>query len=234
MIGPFGGIIATTLLRAAMKHPERRGEPLSLTVNYATPLTDGTFELKAQLPRNNCSKQHWWLELRQNSELMITGTAVFATRSETWSSTDAVFPSVPPASTVEKFLPMDILAWLNSYDVRIIQGSILENTDELLTHQWVRDEPSRPLDFLSLTAISDAFLPRIFVKRKRTSSIGTVSFTVYYHVDENGLAAHGEREVLGLALALRFYNGFFDQWGEIWTPEGQLLATTSQIVYFKE
>ena len=33
MVGPFGGTTAATLLQAVMQHPQRLGDPLSLTVN---------------------------------------------------------------------------------------------------------------------------------------------------------------------------------------------------------
>jgi Thioesterase-like superfamily len=46
---------------------------------------------------------------------------------------------------------------------------------------WVRDEPPRALNFCSLAALCDVFLPRIFVKRASWVPIGTVSFTVYFH-----------------------------------------------------
>ena len=37
MVGPFGGTIAATLLNGALSHPERLGEPLSLTVHTPPP-----------------------------------------------------------------------------------------------------------------------------------------------------------------------------------------------------
>jgi hypothetical protein len=33
-VGPFGGCTAATILRALIDHPQRSGDPLSLTVNY--------------------------------------------------------------------------------------------------------------------------------------------------------------------------------------------------------
>ncbi|HOS86416.1 MAG TPA: thioesterase family protein, partial [Burkholderiaceae bacterium] len=36
------------------------------------------------------------------------------------------------------------------------------------------------------------------------------------------------------ARAQSFFNGFFDQSAELWNEAGDLLATTHQIVYFKE
>jgi hypothetical protein len=90
------------------------------------------------------------------------------------------------------------------------------------------------MDFCSLTAIADAFFPRIFIKRKQAVPAGTVSLTVYFHADAATLTAHGTQPVLGYARANRFYNNYFDQIAELWTPDGALLATTTQVVYYKE
>jgi hypothetical protein len=37
MVGPYGGITAATLLKSVQQHPERLGEPLSLTVRWILP-----------------------------------------------------------------------------------------------------------------------------------------------------------------------------------------------------
>lgn len=238
MVGPFGGIIAATLLRAAMDHPARIGEPLSLTINYAAPIAAGDFAIKARPARTNRSTQHWIIELFQHDQTLITGTAVFANRRQTWSATEVPFPSVPAAKEVESLAVEGVPAWVKNYDIRFIQGGLdlfsQTKTSDSVTTQWIRDEPRRTLDFLSLTAICDAFFPRIYVRRKQIMPASTVSLTVYFHADSAALTAHGDREVLGQARALRFHDGFFDQTAEIWTPDGSLLATTSQIVYFKE
>jgi hypothetical protein len=238
MVGPFGGVIAATILRAAMDHPERQGEPLALTVNYAAPLADGGFDIKARPARTNRSTQHWIIELFQHDQIIITGTAIFAIRRKTWSSTEVQFPLVPSAKEVDR-LVSSRPPFVENYDIRIIKGGSLsqpqtEDDADSVSIQWIRDEPRRPIDFLSLAAICDIFAPRIFVRRKQFVPVGTVSLTVYFHVDSAALIEHGDKEVLGQACALQFYDGFFDQTAEVWTPEGRLLATTSQIVYYKE
>ena len=65
MVGPFGGVTAATLLQAVMQHPDRLGEPLSLTVNYAGALTAGAFTVQATPVRTNRSTQHWTLSIRR-------------------------------------------------------------------------------------------------------------------------------------------------------------------------
>ena len=48
------------------------------------------------------------------------------------------------------------------------------------------------------------------------------------------LAATGEGYLLGQARSQSFFNGFFDQSAELWNEAGHLLATTHQIVYYKD
>jgi hypothetical protein len=40
--------------------------------------------------------------------------------------------------------------------------------------------------------------------------------------------------VLAQAKAQSFHNGFFDQTAQLWSEAGLLLATSNQIVYYKE
>lgn len=240
MVGPFGGVLAATLLKAVWVHRERLGEPVTLTVNFAAPVADGDFEVVATPARTNRSTQHWLVQLIQKDGVAVTASAVFATRRETWSVTEAVFPQVPPAEEVTDYLVSEIPFWRN-YDIRTIRGGVSPveggqdgKSDDSITLQWVRDQPARPIDFLSLTALCDAFAPRIIVRRKRMVPVGTVSLTIYFHADLSTLQKHGGREVLGQARALRFHNGYFEQMAAIWTPGGELLATSGQLVYFRE
>lgn len=241
MVGPFGGVIAATLLRAVMEHPERKGEPVATTINYAAPVSDGNFNIKATPVRTNRSTQHWFIELYQETDIIITGTAVLASRRDTWSASEMKFPDVPTVNEVKNFPLEGMPPWVHNYDMKIVQGSPFSfsqpNTKDIsdsVTLQWIRDKPRRTIDFLSLAAMCDAFFPRIYVQRKQMVPIGTVSLTVYFHIDSETLAEHGNKELLGHARASQYRDGFFDQTAEMWSPAGKLLATTSQLVYYKE
>ena len=43
MVGPFGGVTAAQALSGVLRHPQRLGEPVALTVNFAAALNDGAF-----------------------------------------------------------------------------------------------------------------------------------------------------------------------------------------------
>jgi len=102
------------------------------------------------------------------------------------------------------------------------------------TALWVRDEPPRALDFPGVLALCDVFYPRVWLRRARPVAIGTVSFTAYFHASGADLHALGTGHLLAQARGQRFFDGYFDQSGELWSAAGALLATTHQVVYYKE
>ena len=238
MVGPFGGVIAATLLNGALQHPERLGDPLSLTVHYAAPIADGGFDIRARPMRTNRSTQHWLIELTQAGAVAAFATAVFATRRDTWSATDLRFPAAPAAETVPLAPAHPRAAWTRRYEMRFITGALGEaeanREPDSLTQVWMRDQPARALDYPALASLCDAFFPRIFVRRPAWVPVGTVALTTLFHADAAQLAAQGTQPVLGVARAGHFGNGFFDQSAEIWSGDGNLLAVSQQVVYFKE
>lgn len=239
MIGPFGGITAATLLQAALQHPERLGDPSALTVNFAGPIAEGPFTIEARPVRTNRSTQHWSLTLSQNGEVATTATAVFAVRRETWACAEAVFPEVPRPADVPALQAFAPVKWLGAYELRPVRGAKpttepgRENPDSL-TQFWLRDHPARTPDYAAMAAWCDSFYPRIFLKRAGFVPAGTVSMTTYFHADAATLAALGHQHVLGCAQAQVFRQGFFDQRAQVWSEAGELLATSHQIVYYKQ
>ena len=243
MVGPFGGTTAALVLQSVLRHPQLLGEPLSLTVNYAGALTSGAFTVGVRAVRTNRSTQHWTVELLQNDAdgqpvVTTTATVVTAARRETWSANDTPMPAVPAPNTSAALPQVPGVEWIRRYEMRPIEGGIPRqwdgSGDSSLTRLWMRDNPPRPLDFCSLAAMSDIFFPRVWLRRARQVPAGTVSITVYFHAGAQQLAAAGDGYLLGQARAQEFRNGFFDQTGQLWGTGGTLLATTHQIVYFKE
>ena len=238
MVGPFGGITVAQMLNAVMLHPQRLGDPVMLTANFAAAVADGPFTVLARAARTNRSTQHWIIELVQEGATVMTATAVTAVRRETFSLNELPMPQVPPPHTVPLAIRFAPLEWVNRYHTRFVTGAMPAewdgsdsgNSESLL---WLRDAQPRPLDFCSLAALADVFFPRVFVRRKQRVPIGTVSMTAYFHADAAQLTATGEGYLLGQARAQVFRNGFFDQTAQLWNEAGDLLVTSHQLVYFK-
>jgi hypothetical protein len=242
MVGPYGGITAAVVLNAVLQHPERLGDPVALTVNYAGPIVDGEFTIEVEVFRTNRSTQHWILRLVQGPERTpaLSATAVTATRRPAWSGPEIGMPDVPPADSLPRAeIDLAGVPWTARYDMRFVRGALSLDaaapaSADSHTEVWMRDEPPRPLDLASLCSMCDGFFPRIFLRRPGFVPAGTVSLTVYFHADAATLATQHDAAVLGAARAQVFARGFFDQTAQVWSKDGALLASSHQIVYYKE
>ena len=249
MVGPFGGITAATVVQAIVGHPQCLGSPVSLTVNYVAAIADGTFSLQLRIARTNRSTQHWVFEFHQtgadgNPQCVLTGSAMTATFRDTWGANDLPMPQVPPPHALPEANVPRSVEWLTRYEMRTIAGglpqvwdrseSTLPPDEASLSQLWVRDRAGRALDYAALTALADIFFPRVWVRRAHWTAAGTVSMTVYFHTDSAQLAQVGSGYLLAQARGQVFRNGFFDQSGCLWSEDGVPLATTHQLMYFKD
>ena len=246
MVGPFGGTTAATALQAVLMHPALLGEPVALTVNYASATAEGPFSITASPVRTSRSTQHWVISLMQldtkgNDAVVMTATAMTALRRDTWNMDDAPMPNVPAPEDVPRAQLAGAMEWLMRYDMRFVRGGIPQQWDgaeklgeDSLTQLWVRDDVPRTLDFTSVTAMADVFYPRVWLRRPLRVAAGTVSMTIYFHASAAQLVEAGTGYVLAQARSQAFRHGFFDQSAQLWSQSGTLLVTSHQLVYFKE
>ena len=244
MVGPFGGTTAAVALQAVLRHPDLLGLPIALTVNYAAAIEAGAFDVQAVPARTNRSTQHWTVQITQAGasgapQVTTTATVVTAARRGTWGATDLVMPEAPAPQAVERVTigPAGV-PWIEQYEMRPVAGGIPARWDgggdRSETLLWVRDAVPRALDFPALASMSDLFYPRVWLRRATRVPAGTVSITTYFHAGAAELAEVGTGHLLARAVGQQFRNGFFDQAAQLWSASGTLLATSSQIVYFKE
>jgi hypothetical protein len=239
MVGPFGGIVAANLFRAAYDQPERVGEPVAFTANFCAVLTKGEFAVLARPARINRSTQHWTMEMSQgDGGAVATSTAMFGARPDTFAHRLTVPPEAPPFEALPRYNPAGP-GWIERFDFRFAEGAPdwSGQSDALGPARSVlrvASLPPRPLDFVGLVALCDIFFGRIIHVRRRMVPFGTVSMTAFFHATADDLAAQGAAPVLGIADSRVFDRGFHDQSAEIWSADGTLLATTHQTVYFRD
>ena len=243
MVGPYGGITAALLVQAINHHPARLGDITVLTVNYASGVAAGSFDITATPVRTNRSTQHWVLSLEQpgadgTPEVVITATAMTALRRDTWHENDLPMPTTPLPQDTPSTVMSGEMEWLMRYDMRFMRGQIPSDWNGTgtgsLTQLWVRDAEPRALDFASLASMSDVFYPRVWLRRATRVPAGTVSMTIYFHANAQQLADNGTGFLLAQAQGQAFRHGFFDQSAQVWSQNGTLLATSHQLVYYKQ
>lgn len=238
--GFFGGYTAACLLRAVLDHPARKEPPVALTVNYCAALSPGNFEIVVREVRTGRSTQHWLVEMFQQEATVATASVVCGSRRAVWSHHPAVMPEIEPFETLSAFAGFRPGGWTSQYEMRFSQGapdfSPLQGEEmrPAFSKLWMRDKPARPLDYLSLACMSDAFIIRSFLVRPKMVATGTVTLTTYFHGNAETMAAQGTEPLLCVADAHVFNDGFADQLAYLWGRDGKLLATSQQIVWYKE
>jgi acyl-CoA thioesterase len=239
MAGPFGGTTAAVMMKAVLDHPERRGRPVAQTVNFCAAIAEGEFDVMVRLIRDGRSTQHWQVEMRQAGVVVTTASTVTGPDRETWTHAPGAPPSVPAAAQTPVLDTAGRAGWRGRYEFRYERGAPIpgaasaEAPASALSHNWVRDEPPRPLDYVSLAAICDSFVVKILQVRGDVPPVATVSLSSYFMADEAALARQGARPLLGVADARVFRHGFNDQSAELWSDDGVLLAVSHQVVWFK-
>lgn len=238
MAGPFGGTSAAILMRAVMDHPARRGRPVAQTVNFCAAIAEGDFEVSVRLVRDGRSTQHWWVELVQGDTVAGTASIVTGPSRETWGHRPGKPPVMPPLDEVEVLPTAGRGAWLERYEFRFergppVRGASPDNPGSALSQLWIRDEPPRPLDYVSLASLADTFVIRLLQVRGDLPPVATVTLTTYFMADETEMARQGARSLIGVADTKAFKHGFNDQSAELWSDDGELLAVSHQVVWFK-
>lgn len=151
MVGPFGGITAATMVRAIEAHPDRLGEPLVMTVNFAAPLVDGEFDITLRARRTNRTNHHWIVELSQEDAVKTTATAVFGIRRNTWADIQATPPNTTPPERITSSQQQGLPVWVSCYDMRFADGGFpgadRQVSSSSTSTVWVRDRALRLVDY---------------------------------------------------------------------------------------
>lgn len=239
MAGPFGGATAAIMLKAVLEHPQRRGRPIAQTVNFCAAIAEGGFEVSVRLVRDGRSTQHWQVEMLQGGAVVTTSSAVTGAERDTWAHQTVGPPKVVAAEQTPVLDTTDRGGWRARYEFRYALGepfntaASAEAPGSGLAHAWVRDEPPRPLDYVALAAISDTTVVKIAQVRGDVPPVATVSLSTYFMADAVALQRQDHRSILCVSDVRAFKHGFNDQSAELWSDDGQLLAVSHQVVWFK-
>jgi hypothetical protein len=238
-VGTFGGVTAATLLNVLEREAAFDGlEIVALTTQFCAPLAEGEYRIVPALQRANRSTAFWRAEAIQGAEVIATASAVFGKRPETWAAQPAVAPVIPPYDGLPLYAPANPIPWTCQYAFRFAHGappSATGGTPDGSTASllWMHDAPERALDTLSIAALSDAFFGRVFHAVGKIVPFGTVTMATYFHATSGELEASGDTRVIGSVRSNRLHAGFQDQIGELWSPQGRLLASCHQLAYYR-
>ena len=231
-IGPFGGWTAALLLRAVLAMPDARGAPLALDAVFMGPIDDGEVEVRVSLLRQNRTVGFWRSELWQRGRICAHAQVTLSIVRSGAVLQDARLPVVPnPDSVTEYVNPRTPVAWIQQYVFKPVSGLLFSGAETMDARLWLRDAEPRPLDAVSLTAICDTPFPSPWIRLADQMPVSTVAFSVYFRASPDDYAQAGAGFNLLDSRAAVMENGYVDQFTQVWSASGRLLAQTQQMLW---
>lgn len=231
--GPNGGYLAAMILNALTGAVGDAGRAVrSLTIHYAAPPAAGPVAIDTAVERTGRSLTTVTGRLVQGDRLCAIALAAFATeRQSPIAFADAPMPDVggPDDPPVWARPPDARPSLADRFDQRITSGGVFLSGEPAVSGGWLRLEEPRALDAPLAACYLDAWMPPIFIRAGEPVGVPTIDLTVHFlaPLPPPGLdpADH---------LVVRFESrvargGFVEEDGELWSPDGTLLAQSRQL-----
>jgi acyl-CoA thioesterase len=233
--GPNGGYLAAIALRALTV---RVGDPhraaRSLTVHFVAPPVEGDLAVHTAVERVGGSLTSCSARVIQDGRLVALALAAFSAPRTGPAFTDLAPPAFPPAETLPTAPPPDFApAFAHRWEARWALGRRPSPDEppaaEAAAGGWIRPEEPQLLDAPAIVAITDAWIPAIITRHAEPLAVPTIDLTVHLRagLPHPGLAPDGF--VMAQFRTGAAADGFFEEDGEIWAPDGTLLAQSRQL-----
>jgi acyl-CoA thioesterase len=231
--GPHGGYLGSIMLRAlteALDEPERHVR--SLTVHFVAAPDDGPFRIETTIERAGRSMTFMSARMSQGDRCVAVALAAF---SVAWSGpefTDAQMPDVTGPEDAFR-LPVDqpdFPPFLRNFDMRWALGDApFTGAERAELGGWMRLAEPRIADAILMATYADAWPPVVFPRLTQPVVCPTVDLTIHFRSALPIAGSHPEDFYLGVFGSQLGRDGFFEETGEIWSPEGELLVQSRQL-----
>ncbi len=227
-MGPNGGYLATIVLRAltaAVADPERA--PRSLNLHYLRPPAAGPCEVAVTVERTGRSLTSLSARLEQDGRLCVLALAAFAVDMPSAIDYADPPPEVPPFASVPRAaIPAGAPPISHRFDVRPAIGPApFSGAEEACTGGWLALDPPREADALACATYLDAWLPVPFMRLTAPIAAPTIDLSIHFRTRAPQVAG----PVLTRFTGRTSREGFFEEDGEVWSPDGVLLAQSRQL-----
>lgn len=230
--GPNGGYVAALFVRAlAVAVDDAARAPRSLTLHYLRPPAPGPCEIAVTVERTGRSLTSLSARLVQGGETMVVALAAFATAFPAAIDYARAAPDVGPPPEL-RLAPPD--AGFPSVAYRcatapVFGPGIFRGGDEALTGGWLRlAEPEVP-DAAAVAFFTDAWMPAPYARLTAPAPAPTIDLTIHFRTALPHPEMDADTPVLVRFASTTSADGFFEEDGAIWAPDGTLLAQSRQL-----
>ncbi|MCW2959498.1 MAG: thioesterase family protein [Solirubrobacterales bacterium] len=235
-MGPNGGYLAAIVLRAMVAEVgDAARKPRSLTLHYLRPPVDGPVAITARVERQGRSLSTVTARLEQDGRLCIVAVGAFGTAFPTAADFATPAPDVAPWTAIEPWPLHDAMpAISHRLEVRPAIGAPpFTGAAEPVSGGWVSLREPAPVDAILLALLVDAWLPSVFPILTEPVGAPTIDLTIHFRNPE-ATAAHPQGvPLLSVFRSSTSHDGYFEEDGTLWTPDGILVAQSRQLALLR-
>ena len=231
--GPHGGYMTAIILRAlteVVADPERPVRSFS-THFVAAPKEGAPVEIETRIERNGRSITHSSARLTQKGETMATSLAAF---SVPWTGMD--FDLAPPPDMAP---PEDCFKvpggggaprFIENFDMRWGIGDVpFTGSTKATVGGYLRFEEPQVVDAPAAACMLDAWAPVILPMATEPVVAPTIDLTMHFR-SSFPLQGAAADDYFRFRLSSKLgRDGFFEEDGELWGPDGSLVAQCRQL-----
>lgn len=230
--GPNGGYVAAVILRAIQAAAALKRAPRSLTVQFPRAPVAGPVEITVKTEREGRTVTFLSARLEQEGELQATALAVLADDLEATGFEEKQMPGVEPPEELYSPDPTRVPGMptmFQNYSVRPALGDESFSGGAPYSGVWIRAREPRLLDAPLAAAILDAWFPAPFIRLDRPVPAPTIDYTVHFRAPLPRPGASAADPYLATFRSGLARGGFFEEDGELWGQDGNLLAQSRQL-----
>lgn len=229
--GPLGGYVMAIVVRGfELTVGDDARTARSLTMHFLRVPEAGPVTVRVTLEREGRSLSTLSARLEQNGKLLGLALAAYSKPWESPLLDDAPMPDVAPAEGRDPIGPLPGRRQPPQFAQQLtMQHRFGEAPFTGAEHGeaggWMGLVGERPLDALSLVVIADAWFPAPWPRLKALAPAPTIDLTVHLRSP----LPLPDSLVLGRFTSKLVRDGFFEEDGELWTPDGTLIAQSRQL-----
>jgi acyl-CoA thioesterase len=230
--GANGGFTGALVARALEASVEAAAPLRSLTVHYLRRVPPGPVTIEVVPERIGRQVSTLTARVEAEGRTVALATAALAPSRPGVGfapSGPLAMPAIAPPDAFARFFPPLPLPLFGEIDVRLDPDQLFTSRDRAEVVGWLR--PLQPLVSARpwLVQVADALPPALFARLDEPFPPLTVDLTV--HVRASDPLAHlgGEGWVLSRFTSHLAADGFWEEDGVIWAPDGTVLAQSRQL-----
>ena len=230
--GPNGGYLAAIILRALeafVGDPERA--PRSLTVHFLAVPAAGPVRIECSVERAGRALSTLSARMVQGGTVTALALAAFSAPWPGIAYANAAMPEVEPAEALDRLRAGgDVPPFAQNFDMRWAIGPApFGAADRALAGGWLRFAEPAVLDAVAAAAFMDAWIPSVFARTDGPVGAPTIDYTVHFRAALPRAGTGPNAFHLVRFSSTTAAEGFWEEDGLMWGPDGTLLAQSRQL-----